>query len=153
MHKLSTIALLASCLAFVAAKPMPSQAKVHERADSTSSSSEPTYTAVKRRRTHNCNQDDRLKKIEAQAWADAGAMADVADEYDNGNEWQPAMNYWMGYDSKKSENFWKIQSKCADSPLLNRLRSHRSDAKNFDRCTFEREKNPQSQLDIPRGCG
>jgi hypothetical protein len=51
-----------------------------------------------------------LREIEAQAWADAGAMAEIAAQYDNGNKWQPAMDYWLGIDSVQSENFHKIQS-------------------------------------------
>lgn len=90
---------------------MPSQAEIFATATTTSPGDEPTFTITKRRRTFNCNQDDRLKNIEAQAWADAGAMAEIANEYDSGNQWQPAMNYWMGADSIKSENFWKIRCK------------------------------------------
>lgn len=108
MLKLGAVALLAACLSLVTAKPMPSEAEVYATATTTSTGAEPTFTVAKRRRTFNCNQDDRLKKIEAQAWADAGAMADIAYEYDNGNWLQPAMTYWMGYDSTKSENFYKI---------------------------------------------
>jgi len=111
MHKLTTITLLAAWIAFVAASPMPSQAEIFATATTTPSGAEPTFTVAKRRRTFNCNQNDQLKKFEAQAWADAGAMAEVANEYDSGNEWQPAMNYWMGPGSAKSENFWKIRGK------------------------------------------
>ncbi|KAL9023857.1 MAG: hypothetical protein Q9196_006927 [Gyalolechia fulgens] len=96
--------LLASLSAFVIASPVP------QETSPTTSASDPEATILKRRRTHNCNQDDRLKKIEAQAWADGGALASVANEYDNGNQWQPAMDMWMGADSKESENFWKIQN-------------------------------------------
>jgi len=109
MHKLVTITLLALCVAYVAASPMPSQAEIFATATTTSSGAEPTFTIAKRRRTFNCDQDDRLKKIEAKAWADAGAMAEIANEYDSGNQWQPAMNYWLGSDSVKAENFWKIR--------------------------------------------
>ena len=35
-------------------------------------------------------------------------MAKIADQYDNGNQWQAAMSYWMGFDSIKTENFYKI---------------------------------------------
>jgi len=111
MHKLVITTLLASWVAFVAASPVPSQAEVFATATTTDAGAEPTFSISKRRRTFNCNQDDRLKKIEAQAWADAGAMAEIANEYDSGNQWQPAMNYWMGPDSTKSENFWKIRCK------------------------------------------
>ena len=119
MHKLVLITLFASCVGFVAASPMPSQAEIFATATTTSSGDEPTFTIAKRRRTFNCNQDDRLKKIEAQAWADAGAMAETANEYDSGNLWQPAMNYWMGADSTKSENFWKIRCKVSFVPFTN----------------------------------
>ena len=121
MYKLLPITLLASCAAFVAASPMPSQAEIFATATTTPSGAEPTFTVTKRRRTFNCNQDDRLKKIEAQAWADAGAMAEIANEYDSGNQWQPAMNYWMGADSTKSENFWKIRGKFSFVASTNRL--------------------------------
>ncbi len=96
MLKLVKFTLVASCIGFVAASPTPAPDDI---------------SVTARRRTFNCNQDDRLKKIEAQAWADAGAMAAIANEYDSGNQWQPAMNYWMGSDSVKSENFWKIVCK------------------------------------------
>ena len=92
----------------VAASPAPSQAEVYAIDTTTPPGSEPTFTVTKRRRTFNCNQDERLKGIEAQAWADAGAMAEIANQYDSGNQWQPAMDYWMGADSTKSENFYKI---------------------------------------------
>lgn len=92
----------------VAASPAPSQAELYAIDTTTPPGSEPTFTVAKRRRTFNCNQDERLKGIEAQAWADAGAMAEIADQYDSGNQWQPAMDYWMGADSTKSENFYEI---------------------------------------------
>lgn len=74
--------------------------------------SKPSAGVLKRRSTYNCNQDDRLKKIEAQAWADAGAMAEEVAKWDNvkGNEIQPLAEQWMGWDATKSENFYKIQS-------------------------------------------
>ena len=108
MHKLLNVALLASCVTVVAALPAPSQAEVYAIDTTTPPGSEPTFIVAKRRRTFNCNQDERLKGIEAQAWADAGAMAEIANQYDSGNQWQPAMNYWMGADSTKAENFYKI---------------------------------------------
>lgn len=79
-------------------------------ATTTPPAAEPTFFAAKRRRTFNCNQNAELKAIEARAWADAGALARVANEYDANNQWQPAMNLWMGSDSIKSENLWKIRS-------------------------------------------
>ncbi len=99
MHAACLALFLASLSAFVTASPVPQD--------------DPPVNILKRRRTHNCNQKDELKKIEAQAWADAGALAKVAKGYDNGNELQPAMDLWMGADSVKSENFWKIQSKAS----------------------------------------
>lgn len=108
MHKLLNVALLTSCVIVVAAVPAHSQAEVYAIDTTTPPGSEPTFTVAKRRRTFNCNQDERLKRIEAQAWADAGAMAEIANQYDSGNQWQPAMNYWMGADSTKAENFYKI---------------------------------------------
>ncbi|KAL8648774.1 MAG: hypothetical protein Q9226_005858, partial [Calogaya cf. arnoldii] len=103
MHTVLVAVVLASLSAFVAASP------VAQQVTPTASASDPEATILKRRRTHNCNQDERLKNIESRAWADAGALANVANEYDNGNQWQPAMDMWMGADSKESENFWKIQ--------------------------------------------
>ena len=111
MYKRVAFTLLVFYIAFIAASPVPSQGEVYATATSTTPGSEPTFTIAKRRRTFNCNQDDNLKNIEAQAWADAGAMAEIAYQYDNGNQWQPAMNYWMGSDSTNSENFWKILGK------------------------------------------
>lgn len=101
MRAVLLASLLGSLGAFVIASPL---------AQDTKSADNPIST-LKRRRTHNCNQEDNLKKIEAQAWADSGALADVANEYDYGNKWQPAMDLWMGGDSTESKNFWKIQSK------------------------------------------
>lgn len=101
MRAVLVAVFLASLGAFVSSSPVPQDGNP----------SDPPVTTLKRRRTHNCNQKDNLKKIEAQAWADAGALAAVAAEYDYGNQWQPAMDMWMGADSKDSENFWKIQSK------------------------------------------
>lgn len=109
MYRLSSLLLLVSYVFFSTASPIASEAEVYATATTTSSGTEPTFTITTRRRTHNCNQDARLKKIEAKAWADAGAMAEIASQYDNGNQWQAAMDYWMGADSVKSENFWKIQ--------------------------------------------
>jgi len=111
MHKLSVLSLTCGLATLVVASPMPSQAEVYATATATSAGAEPTFTIAKRRSTHNCNQDDNLKKIEAQAWADAGAMAKIAEQWDSGNDLQPAMNYYMGADSVKSENFWKIRCK------------------------------------------
>ena len=111
MHsiKLHVILLLVICLVLVVAKPMPSQAEIYGTATTTSPAEEPTFTIAKRRRTYNCDQDDRLKKIEAQAWADAGAMAVLAEQWDGKNsKWQPAMHYWMGFDAADTENYWKI---------------------------------------------
>lgn len=107
MYQLRSLLLLISCFSFSYASPKPAVATGVTPAPS----AEPTFTIAKRRRTHNCNQDDRLKKIEAKAWADAGLLAEIAAEYDNGNQWQPAMDLWMGSDSKDSGNFQKIQSK------------------------------------------
>ncbi len=103
----------------MATSPLPSQGEIFATATTTSSKEEPTFTIAKRRRTFNCNQDDRLKKIEAQAWADAGAMAEIANEYDSDKQWQPAMDYWMGADSTKSENFWKIRCKFSFVVFIN----------------------------------
>ena len=113
MHGPAAVVLFLCCiiLRYAAASPVASQAEVYATATSTASGAEPTFTIAKRRRTHNCSQDARLEKIEAQAWADAGAMAEIAALYDSGNEWQPAMDLWMGSDSKDSENFWKILCK------------------------------------------
>lgn len=108
MHAVLLAVFLASLSAFVTASPVPQD----------QSPPDPPVTILKRRRTHNCNQKDELKKIEAQAWADSGALAAVANEYDNGNQWQPAMDMWMGADSTKSENFWKIQSKVSQMYVL-----------------------------------
>ena len=108
MHKLLNVTLLASCVTVVAALPAPSQAEVYAIDTTTPPGSEPSFTVTKRRRTFNCNQDERLRGIEAQAWADAGAMAEIANQFDYGNQWQPAMNYWMGDDSIKAENFYTI---------------------------------------------
>jgi hypothetical protein len=109
MYKIGQVSLLALYLVVVTANPMPSRSDIYATAATTTSSgADPTFTVVKRRRTHNCNQDSNLRGIEAQAWADAGAMADLANQYDNGNQWQPAMNYWMGFDSVQSQNFYKI---------------------------------------------
>lgn len=46
-----------------------------------------------------------MKKIEAQAWADAGFIAEQAVKWDNkeGNALQPLADYWMGNDSVKDE--------------------------------------------------
>lgn len=88
---------------------MPSQAEIYATATTTAPADEPTVAVAKRRRTHNCNQNDHLKKIEAKVWADAGLMAKIANEWDNGNDLQPATDYWIGNDSVKSKNFWKIQ--------------------------------------------
>ncbi|KAL8671349.1 MAG: hypothetical protein Q9168_004159 [Polycauliona sp. 1 TL-2023] len=104
MHATLSVVLLLSVSAFVAASPVP------QGTTPAASASPPEATILKRRRTHNCNQKDDLKKIEAQAWADGGALAQLASEYDSGNQWQPAMDLWMGADSKDSENFWKIQN-------------------------------------------
>ena len=109
MHSLSIVILLASCSAFVAASPVVSEAEVYATATTTLSGAEPTFSITARRRTYNCNQNPNLKKIEAQAWADAGAMSEIAYQYHYRNQWQPAMDYWMGSDSIKSENFYKIQ--------------------------------------------
>ncbi|KAL8891285.1 MAG: hypothetical protein Q9215_001698 [Flavoplaca cf. flavocitrina] len=99
MHAVRLSLFLASLSALVTASPVPQD--------------DPPVNILKRRRTHNCNQKDELKNIEAQAWADAGALAKLAKGYDNGNDLQPAMDLWMGADSVKSENFWKIQSKAS----------------------------------------
>ncbi|KAL8999978.1 MAG: hypothetical protein Q9169_001223 [Polycauliona sp. 2 TL-2023] len=104
MHAVLVVVLLASLNAFVAASPMPQEATPAAIA------SEPEPTILKRRSTHNCNQDENLKKIEAQAWADAGALANLASEYDYDNEWQPAMDLWMGVDCKELASFYKIQN-------------------------------------------
>jgi hypothetical protein len=112
MYEIKLIILLSFWLISVTANPLPSQAEVYATATTTLPGAEPTFIVAKRRRTFNCNQEPRLKAIEAQAWADAGAMASLAAEYDNGNEWQPAMNYWMGHDSTESENFYKIICMC-----------------------------------------
>lgn len=96
MYQLWLLMLLASCLGVVAAD--------YKR-------SEPAFNITSRRRTFNCNQDKRLKNIEAKAWADAGALASVAAEYDKWNKWQPAMDYGMGIDSIESENLVKIKCK------------------------------------------
>jgi hypothetical protein len=109
MHWSLYLQVLIASTVLVAASPMASQAEVFATATTTSSGAEPTFTVVKRRETHNCNQDPDLKRIEAQAWADAGAMAEIANEYEEDNDWQPAMDYWMGADSTKSENYWKIK--------------------------------------------
>ena len=112
MCPLCLLMLLASYLGLVVANLVPSNlASTYATATTTSLGQEPSFNITSRRRTNNCNQYEMLKKIEAQAWADAGALASLAAEYDNGNEWQPAMNYWMGYDSTESENFRKIQCK------------------------------------------
>ena len=112
MYKFFVCFLLQSWLLVNAhAEAMATQAEIYATATTTSSGAEPTFPVAKRRRTFNCDQNDNLKKIEAQAWADAGALATVAEKYDNvdGNAQIPAMHYWMGYDHGKSENFWKIR--------------------------------------------
>ena len=107
-YPVSLIFFLASCFAFVVASPVASEADVYATATTTLPGAQPTFTITARRRTHNYNQNSDLKKIEAQAWADAGTMSEIAYQYDNGNEWQPAMDYWMGSDSVQAENFYKI---------------------------------------------
>ena len=149
MHKVLIITLLASFITFMAASPMPSQAEIFATATTTSSGEEPTFTIAKRRRTFNCNQDDRLKKIEAQAWADAGAMAEIANEYDSGNQWQPAMHYWMGADSTKAENFWKIRCKFSLVAFTNlKCRLYPTYADNHLSRTRERTKNSSSEFSV-----
>jgi hypothetical protein len=108
MRHLGFIALLGSYFYLIAIAGSPSSSGLSTSGTITSTSADPSATIFKLRRTHNCNQDERLRKIEAQAWADAGAMAQIAAQYDNGNQWQPVIHYRMGIDSIKSENFNKI---------------------------------------------
>ena len=99
MHQLSLFVSLQSWLTVLAsANAMPSQAEVFATATTTSSGAEPTFTIAKRRMTYDCNQDDRLMKIEAQAWANARAIAEIVVKYDEveGNVQKPIMYYWMG---------------------------------------------------------
>ncbi|KAJ6576197.1 hypothetical protein B0H10DRAFT_1963646 [Mycena sp. CBHHK59/15] len=112
MHcpNVATGAVFVSSVALVMASPVPTQAEVYATATTTSSGAEPTFSVANRRRTNSCNQDDRLKAIEAQAWADAGALAAVADQWEATKQWQPAMDAYMGVDSIKSEFAYKIYS-------------------------------------------
>ncbi|KAL9064470.1 MAG: hypothetical protein Q9161_008845 [Pseudevernia consocians] len=68
---------------------------------------EPTFSAATRRRVNNC-KEKWMKDIEAQAWADAGAIAKIADKWEATKTWQPAMDEYMGTDSVKSDYAYKI---------------------------------------------
>lgn len=105
------------CVSFLTASFVAVEAQVLEEASPTSPAAQPTFSAFKRRRTFNCNQNETMRNIEAQAWADAGAMAEVANEY-NGDQWSKVMEYWMGYDHNRRENFWRIVGKCQYLPGL-----------------------------------
>lgn len=87
----------------VHANPFPSQAG--DSTTTTSSSTQPMFSIVKRRRTHQCD-NTWMKKIEAQAWADAGYIAEQASKWDNkgDNALQPLADYWMGNDSRKDRS-------------------------------------------------
>lgn len=75
--------------------------------ETTTAGPEPTFSIATRRRVNNCNTD-WMKNIEAQAWADAGAIAAVADNWEATKTWQPAMDEYMGSDSVKSQYAYKI---------------------------------------------
>ena len=104
-------AILGIQAVLVTALPTSAVVASSEMSTGASTGTVPSATAFKRRRTFNCNQNNVFKNIEAKAWADAGGLAEIAAQYDSGNEWQPAMDYWMGGDSKDPNNFWKIQSR------------------------------------------
>ncbi|MCJ1443009.1 MAG: hypothetical protein MMC23_003506 [Stictis urceolatum] len=111
MLKVLAIALLVLPGTLVAGSPRSSQVSdAPATATATSKQPEPSFTIQARRRTFNCNQDERLKKIEALAWAEAGAIAEIANGYAKGNEWQQTMDIWMGADSTEPQNLGKIQS-------------------------------------------
>ena len=110
MLKVLAIALLVLPGTLVAGSPRSSQVSdAPATATATSKQPEPSFTIQARRRTFNCNQDERLKKIEALAWAEAGAIAEIANGYAKGNEWQQTMDIWMGADSTEPQNLGKIQ--------------------------------------------
>lgn len=66
--------------------------------DSASTAPKPSVTALTRRQVYHCDAN-WMKAIEAQAWADAGALADEAFKWSPGARWQPAMDLYMGKNS------------------------------------------------------
>ncbi|KAJ6486263.1 hypothetical protein DFH09DRAFT_1106160 [Mycena vulgaris] len=109
LESVATLATTPSQVTFMSQATVMTQATVSLSTTSTPKA-EPTFTTTKRRRTFNCNQDSRLQAIEAQAWADAGALAAIAktwipprDELFKPRKWQPAMDAYMGVDSVQTK--------------------------------------------------
>ncbi|KAJ6596353.1 hypothetical protein DFH09DRAFT_1272819, partial [Mycena vulgaris] len=116
----ATLATTLSQATFMSQATVTTQVTVSLSTTSTPEA-EPTFTTTKRRRTFNCNQDSRLQAIEAQAWADAGALAAVAKAWAGPDhdellettqvtpkQWQPATDAYMGVDSVQSKWASKI---------------------------------------------
>ena len=62
-----------------------------------------------------------MSAIEAQAWADAGALAKEADNWRANGQWQDAMTLYMGANCADSNNKYKVYSK---NPSFARVPCH-----------------------------
>ena len=63
----------------------------------------PPVAIQSRRQLYNCDAAPWMKAIEAQAWADAGALADEAVNWRAGRKYQAAMDLYMGWNSVDSK--------------------------------------------------
>ena len=100
-----------------------------------------------RRNVYNC--DAKYKKIEAQAWADAGAMADIAFRWSAGKTWQPAMDLFMGKNSVQDPYKGQVAGESAPFRFPSRS-TERVGSDWHRRGSARRKRRPSWELDLAR---